>query len=796
MNVSRTKLLGVSLGIFAATVWLHWPCVRGEFLDVDDKDYVRQAASWNGLTWTAVKRAFTITQPYYHPLPRLSHVLDYQLWRKDAAAHHATSVILHALNAALVFGFVWTLLGGVSSSTTERLAMAVGVATVFAIHPFQVESVAWIAGRTQLLCATFGIACLWVYIAGGPCWAVWGLFALALLCKPTAVSLPFAMLALDYFPLRRYERFGWGRLLWEKAPMIALVVVAGAITAVTETSLAPWNMATPTDRVLMTFQSLVFYPYRLVCPWHISPFYPLRARPSLVEWKVVVSVLSVAVITAIAVRSRGRLPALAAAWTAYIAFVLPVSGLTQGLGAVAPRHAYVAILPLLLLAGGAIVWVWRRSTLAAHLAVTGLLAGELCVFGARTRDLIPEWHSEETLRRAVLVWFPDSEFDNRMLASTLLEQGRAAEALEYATRAVEIAPKQSYAHMALGNALGRLGRQRDAIAQHEQAFRLNDNPAQAHYNFGVALMELGKEPEAAEHFQQALQIKPDIPVAHYNLGCALYRMGRVSEAIKEFEAELQLNPDYADAHNNLGIALAQMGRTSEAIAHFAQTLRINPDSALAHYNLAVALGQTGKIEDAIAHYEQALRISPDYTEAHANLGTALSQIGSNQEAIGEYKQALRIKPDMPEVHYKLGNALLRVNRVQEAIGEYEQALRIKPDYAEAHYNLGVSLVQLGRLPEAMGHWEQALRINPDYADAHNNLGSALLQGGKIDDAIRHYEQALRVEPDLAEAHCNLGIALEQAGRLQDAIGHYEQALRINPDFAPASSALARLKPGQ
>lgn len=222
MNASRIKLVGVALGIFVVTVWLHWPSVHGEFLDVDDKEYLRQSERWNGLTWNAVKWAFTSMDPYYHPLPRLSHVLDYQLWGKNAAGHHATSVFLHALNAALVFGFLWTLLGAVSLTTGERLAMALGVTVAFAIHPFQVESVAWMSGRTQLLCATFGIGCLWAYAAGARRWVVWGLFALALLCKPTAVSLPFAMLAMDYFPLRRHERFGWGRLLWEKAAMIAL----------------------------------------------------------------------------------------------------------------------------------------------------------------------------------------------------------------------------------------------------------------------------------------------------------------------------------------------------------------------------------------------------------------------------------------------------------------------------------------------------------------------------------------------------------------------------------------------
>jgi hypothetical protein len=139
MNGSCTKSVGVSLATFAVTVWLHWPCVHGEFLDTDDKEYHQQAVSWNGLTWTAVKRALTTTRPCYHPLPRLSHVLDYQLWGKNAAGHHAVGILLDGLNAALVFGFLWTLLGTTSVTAGERLAVTLWGASVFAIHPLQVE---------------------------------------------------------------------------------------------------------------------------------------------------------------------------------------------------------------------------------------------------------------------------------------------------------------------------------------------------------------------------------------------------------------------------------------------------------------------------------------------------------------------------------------------------------------------------------------------------------------------------------------------------------------------------------
>jgi tetratricopeptide (TPR) repeat protein len=650
VKICRTRLVGVALAIFAATVWLFWPSVHGEFLGGDDVEYLRQSERWNGLTWNAVKRAFTSTYFYYHPLTRLTHVLDYQIWGTNAAGHHATSVFLHALNVALVFGFLWTLLGAVSLSTGERLMVALWVAAVFAIHPLQVESVAWIAVRTQLLYATFGIGSLWAYTAGARRWVVWGLYVAALLSKPIAVSLPFVMLAIDYYPLRRYERFGWGRLVWEKAVMIALAVAASFATIITESrqsGLASLSAAVPLSlRVFLMVKSLTFYPLKLLWPAHLSPSYPIPWGLSLDQWPVLASVLSVVMITATVVIERQRRPMLAAAWGAYVVLVLPVSGLMlTGDQSVAQRYAYVAMLPLLLLAGGGVVWFWRRSTTVVRLALIGLLAGQLCIFAVRTRGLIPDWHTDETKQRAIVVALPNSEQANRLFAMWLLNQGRAGEALAYAQRDVEIAPQAWQAHMTLGSVLKRLGRLQEAMAQDEEAFRLNSDSALGQYNFGLTLMESGRVPEAAEHFEQALRMKPDFAEAHAHLGVALGKLGKPDDAIRHYEAALRIEPDYAEAHVNLGSTLATQGRTQEAIRHYDEALRIEPGFAGAYYDRGVILEQIGRLPDAVADYEQALRIKPDYARAHFQLGTALEKLGRSAEAIAEYKHVLKLRPD-------------------------------------------------------------------------------------------------------------------------------------------------------
>ncbi|MGO9245546.1 MAG: tetratricopeptide repeat protein [Verrucomicrobiia bacterium] len=649
MTVSRTKLVGIALVIFAVTIWLFWPSVHGEFLSADDLDELHDSVRLNGLTWNAVKWAFTATEPDYYPLQRLTHVLDYQIWGKNAAGHHATSVVLHALNAALLFGFLWTLLGAVSLTAGERLAMALGVAVVFAIHPLQTEPVAWMSCRTHLLGTTFRIGCLWVYVTGARRWAVWLLFAGALLCSPMAVSLPFVMLAMDYYPLRR-EQLGWGRLIGEKAVLIGLSAALAAVTMITESrkggEIWPLETVTLPQRVQLMFQSLVFYPWKLVWPSCLSPFYPLREGLSLDRLWVLLSVLCVCIVTVLAVRERRRLPALAAGWGAYVVQVLPVSGLMQrGPLAVASRYAYVAILPLLLLAAGAVVWAWRRSKTVAHVAFIGFLACALCVFGLRTRSLIPDWHDDVSFWRAVVAQLPESEA-NWGLAATLLERGRAPEALEYAQRAVEITPQLYMAHNTLGRVLARLGRLQDAVKQFQQALRLKPDDCETHVNWGNALRDSGNVQEAIAQYELAVRLKPDSAEVHINLGNALLTQGNARDAVANYEEALRLNPDSAEAHMSLRSALLVQGRVPEAIRRYEEALRIKPDSAEAHDNLGIALAQAGRLPEAMEHWEEALKLKPDDVEAHMNLGKALQGQGRIPEAIKQYEQALKLRPDL------------------------------------------------------------------------------------------------------------------------------------------------------
>ncbi|HTS16448.1 MAG TPA: tetratricopeptide repeat protein [Verrucomicrobiae bacterium] len=641
----------MALAVFAGTMWLHWPSVRGGFLSrMDDDEYLHQSIRWNGLTWGAVKWAFTTTEPYYHPLPRLSHVVDYQIWGRNAAGHHATSVVLHALNAALVFGFLWTLLGATRLGDGERLALALGVSLVFAAHPLQVETVSWISARSQLLSTAFGIGCAWAYCARRSRWTVWALFAAAILSKPTAVSFLFVILAIDYFPLRRLERIGWKRVLGEKVVMIAIAAAISTVTILTESStggmIEPLQAVHSLQRVYLTVQSLTFYPWKLVWPTGLSPYYPLGVGFSLQPMWVTVSALAVAGVTIASIWYRKRAPAVVAGWGAYVMMVLPVSGLVQrGWQAAADRYAYAAALPLLLLAGGAIIWLWRRAAIKGRAVLVCVLTGELAFLGTCTRARTLVWRNDETLWRSVQAQYPNSVQASEMLAQTMLNEGRVVEGIDYARRAVDFAPEMAETHMNLGIALTRANRIPEAIEELDRALEIKPDLAAAHHNLALALLQQGRVPEATAHWEQAVKLKPDYAEALCHLGIVLEKSGRFDEAAGRFEQALHIRPDYAEAHYNLGVTLVRVGRVAEAMAEWEEALRLQPDSAEAHTNLGVALEQAGKLEEARAHYEEALRIEPDLIQARYNLGVVLSRLGRVPEAIEQYELVLKEQPD-------------------------------------------------------------------------------------------------------------------------------------------------------
>src|SRR5881628_1431255 len=577
---------------------------------------------------------------HYIPLTWMTLGLDYLLWGMNPFGYHLMSLLLHAANAVVFFFVVHRILTLALTSPSERghaLAVAAGFAAlVFAIHPLRVESVAWVTERRDVLSGFFYLSAILMYLRAcergargrGWYWAAVGLFAGALLSKSMVVNLPFVLLILDVYPLRRLGGFvGWWseparRIYVEKIPFVLLAAAASAVAVMAQLSksaMIPVAHLSALGRLAVSAYGLSFYLWKMVVPLNLSPLY---MRPPTVDPEAPPFILSyglVLAITAIVLALRRRMPGLPAAWAAYVVVLLPVLGIFQsGSQIAADRYTYLAGLGWAILAGASLL-ACRHAT---RFLIRGSAVGVLVGLGVLTWNQVHVWHDSEKL------W----------------------------THALAIDPKSSAAHSNLGSALIAQGKPAEASEHFREALRINPNDADDHTNWGTALARQGKLAAASEHYQQVLQIKPDSADAHNNWGTLLARQGKLAAAIEHYQQVLQIKPDSADAHNNWGAALAQQGKLVEASEHYQRALQMRPDNADVHYNLGMALARQGKPAEASEHFQAAVRINPNDADAHYNWGNALARQGRLTEASDQFRLAVRIKPDHAEAQSSLLNA--------------------------------------------------------------------------------------------------------------------------------------------
>jgi tetratricopeptide (TPR) repeat protein len=693
----------ISLFLIVATLVVFWPVRDAEFINFDDDHYVTENLQVKaGLTLKSVGWAFTTTHASnWHPLTWISHMLDFEFYGLSPGGHHITNVLFHIANTVLLFL--------VLTRMTKNTWGSGFVAALFALHPFHVESVAWISERKDVLNTFFWMLTMWFYIhyVEQPrfdryLW-VFLSFGMGLLSKPMLVTLPFVLLLLDYWPLGRF-RFRSSSdlqisqiqnsantthtnsvisgLVLEKVPLFILSVLSSIVTFIVQQkggavgTLEKYSLG---DRMTNALASYVSYIEKMIWPHSFAIFYPYPGRFPL--WQIIGASLLLVGVSVLAACTLRRRLYLAVGWLWYLGTLVPVVGVVQvGNQSMADRYTYIPLIGLFLMIAWGVSdllerWRYRRAALAVLGGVV------LSIFIVLTKLQVQHWKTSATL--------------------------------------------------------------------FEHALKVTEKNYVAHNNLALVLSRQGKIKEAMDHYTEALRIKPNYFISHYDLALLLAQQGKIADAIAHYKEVLRVRPDFPMAHIKLGNALARQGKIEEAIAHYNEAMRINPHDAEARYHMAVALAWHGKTEEAIKHYEDALRINPDYAYAHNNLAVLLTGQGKMEEAMGHYSKALRIKPDYADAHYNLGNILARQGKYGEAADHFAQVLRIKPDDAEVHYLLGFALSEQGKIEEAISHYTTALRIKPNFAEVHLSLGLAHLRTGSRDAAFGEYEILRRINPALA-----------------------------------------------
>jgi tetratricopeptide (TPR) repeat protein len=514
------------------------------------------------------------------------------------------------------------------------------VAFIFALHPLHVESVAWVAERKDVLCALFWFLALWAYVRGMRTLVVVA-FVLGLMSKPMIVTLPFTLLLLDVWPLKR------GLRVREKLPLFAIAAAGAVVTYFVQKAGGTVRPAAAFG-IGNALVSYLTYVAKTMWPSGLAVFYPYPEK--LAWWLVALAAVALGAISWQVVRLRRACPYVAVGWFWFLVTLIPVIGIVQaGEQARADRYMYVPMVGLAVMAawGGAdLLRRWPRLRVAA-----ATVACVACAGGAWAQ--VGYWRNSETLFTHALEVTSGNYIAEHNLGTYLTDQpGRLPEAVAHLEQAVRLRPESGQVHSDLGIALaGTPGRLEDALAEFRTAARLRPDSAVPHINLGNALAQGGRLKEAVSEYETALRIEPDAARVrdrlasvnaemHYQAGIALAQRGHPSEAAAEFETVLQLAPAHAESHKELGgllsqmhyqagITLAQRGHPSEAAAEFETALHFDPAYAEAHNNLGVVLSQMpGKEAEAIAHFREALRIRPDYEDARNNLQSVLDQHSS------------------------------------------------------------------------------------------------------------------------------------------------------------------------
>ena len=587
----RDLLLAVLL---ATSVLVAYAGVRQhDFVNFDDPEYVVQNRHvTSGLTFANVAWSLTaVHSANWHPLTWMSHMLDCSLHGLDPGGHHVTNVLLHALATVLLFFALRTMTGAPGRSAF--------VAALFALHPRNVESVAWISERKDVLSAVFWTGAMWAHAAYAqrstlPRYlAVALLLALGLLAKPMVVTLPAALLLLDLWPLRRVRLAGIGddattdvrtpaplavpAVVREYAPLFAIALAAAIVTFLAQRSSGAVATLTALPLGFRLQNAVVTYAgylWSLLWPTQLAVFYPYRTLP-VAEVSAALALL--VALSVLAWRTRRTRPYLLVGWLWYLGTLVPVIGIVKaGDQAMADRFTYLPAIGIFLAATWAIADAASRDPRTRRALVpAAVLVAIACLL--TTRRQVEHWRDSVTLFRHALAVTSRNHLAELNLAAALVERGDVAAGLEHARAAQALRPDDVKVLATLGTALARSGHGDEAESAYRRALQSDPDSVLAWLGMAVLHAEREQWADAERAYAEVLRREPEHAKAHAGLGFVLSAQARHADAIAQYRAAIVADEKLLQAYNGLALALEATGQTDEALRVLESALQHAPD---------------------------------------------------------------------------------------------------------------------------------------------------------------------------------------------------------------------------
>ncbi len=629
------------------------PAYRGDFI-WDDEDYVtknKAVRSLEGLTrmWIVPR---SVVQ--WYPMVYTSFFLEYQLWELNPVGYHVVNVLLHAVCALLV----WRLLR-VLDVPGAWLAAA-----IFAVHPVEVESVAWITERKNVLSLAFALASMLLYLRFRPveqnspapraavAWRYYAaallLFVLALLSKTTVVTLPAVLLVIVWW---KQGRIG-ARDVWPLVPFFACAAAMAAFTTWIEKYHVGargegWAMS-PIERSLVAGRALWFYTGKLVWPYPVIFYYPRWKIDATQWWQYLFPIAVLALMLGLwLARNRiGRGPL--AAVLIFAGVMAPALGFVSlyyfRYSFVADHFQYHASVALIALAAAGATLLYARLSSALRKGAKVVAAGVLVLLAFLTWRHAGAFRNMETLCLRSIDKNPHSWVAYQNLAKIAAERNEHDVAVRYCQTAVEMEPDQANPRNGLGVQLMLAGRYLDAVEQLERAVEITPKFPAAHNNLADAFVLVGNAPKAWQHYQQAIEYDSGYAMPHCGLGRLLASQGDLAAAQRELEEAVRIDPDSWLAHDSLGLVLRDRREFSRAAAEFERAIKLNVTNVDLYLHLADAFQRLNRPAEAIPHLEIAVRLRPNDPALHVALARALAETSQRDRAVVELKEALQLDP--------------------------------------------------------------------------------------------------------------------------------------------------------
>jgi len=594
----RQNLL-ICLGLLVVAFAAYYPIFHNEFVLYDDDEYITQNPHVKaGLSWATVKWAFTTyDQANWHPLTWLSHALDCSIFGLSPAAHHAENVLFHALNAVLLFLFL--------QYATGFRWRSLMVAALFALHPINVESVAWAAERKTVLSTFFFLLAFIAYVwyTRGPRLsryaAVFGCYALALLAKQQVITFPFLLWLWDYWPLGRIDparRSSWfsRAVIKDKVPLLLLSLASAVLTMKAQKAggaikdLGRYSLLLRFETAVVSY---VRYLGKAVWPSKLVALYP-HPTQLYPAWQVIGALLLLVVVTAFILRARQQ-EYLAVGWFWFLGSMVPMIGLVQvGVQALADRYAYISFIGLFVM----IVWLTAYWANAYRVSPRWLAAPSLCcllILGLLTPRQVRYWHDTETFWSRTVALTEGNYVAHRGLAGVYRRQGKITESNAELRTVLAIRPQDPYSNMVLGDYEHT---QKNYAAAIENYRVVTEQPtyaqvrAQAYANMGYNYVDLKQPLKARECFEHSLVIEPDQAPVMVQLGLIAQLGGDTPTAVQDFKRAMRLQP------TDVGLlllanALLEEGQTAESDNVLLQAEKISKDIGKAEVRAKGLLGE-------------------------------------------------------------------------------------------------------------------------------------------------------------------------------------------------------------